>query len=470
MSRRMEKPRPVGNGHLIAVAIAGGLYGVALVLPALVFSRGSALETKPGYECLLMGWMGIFVGQFAWFANVPLVIAALLTLLRKHIAAAILASLAVAIGQLTWMLYLAPLPGDEGGVTKLDFQYPHAGFFVWIASMMSLFVSSIVLKLSPRLPEAPEAARRQAVGVDVAGGGLLDERARLNGEATEGLRAGIGAEAGGASSVAAKVTEVIRRAAGDFRHRRDPLCDVDRHPSVGQRSDLVAERGEDHEIVVRDVDEIEAEGDAGEPDHLVREAGFLDRGDHVVAQNDDPATAVRLARLRHLPDEARAYDHQAAVVQSRGCAAILHPGHGLDSDESIVRRVEPRQRSIERVAEHTVLRSREDRPRFVCPRAEYQARWIDRPRPRGQVVKGDRPRDLVRPEIDDCDVVALGDAGAPPAGHVGLRRRDLEVVRGVCGEPVGDRQLCLHRAAAGVDPGDDRLASVQDHDVAAERR
>lgn len=146
----MEQPRPPDHGPLFAVAIAGGTYVFALATPALVFLHGSSIEAKPGWECLMLGWMGMLVGQFAWLANVPLFIAALLTLVRKHTAAAVLASLAVGLAQLTWTLYLAPLPGDEGGVTTLVFQYPHVGFFLWIASMMSLFVASIVLKLRPR--------------------------------------------------------------------------------------------------------------------------------------------------------------------------------------------------------------------------------------------------------------------------------------------------------------------------------
>lgn len=50
---------------LAVVAVSLLLYLAACIMPAMVFDR----EQWTGLQVLVFGWQGIFLGQFAWYAN-----------------------------------------------------------------------------------------------------------------------------------------------------------------------------------------------------------------------------------------------------------------------------------------------------------------------------------------------------------------------------------------------------------------
>lgn len=107
------------------------LYLVSLVVPAIVFESrplfgGGGHEVLwPGFACLEIGWLAL-----PWYGNVALLGGAITYLLRRRLAAQVLAAIAFGLA-LTSFLYL----GED--VVAL-----HVGFYLWLASMAALFVAA----------------------------------------------------------------------------------------------------------------------------------------------------------------------------------------------------------------------------------------------------------------------------------------------------------------------------------------
>jgi hypothetical protein len=85
---------------------------------------------------LLIGWLGIFNGLVAWYANPLWLLSTLLVAFRRGIAPArIFAVLALLLGLSTFFFVHAELPGDEGGVSKMAFERVLAGGYLWLLSL-----------------------------------------------------------------------------------------------------------------------------------------------------------------------------------------------------------------------------------------------------------------------------------------------------------------------------------------------
>ncbi len=136
--------------RLAVVGLSASLYVVACATPALVFS-GRGIETWFGFEALLIGWLGAFLGHFAWYANLLLPIAWLLLVLRRSTAAIATTLFALLIAADTFRLYNGEIPGDEAGVTKLHFEYPHVGFAFWVLSMVVVLVGAVWFLVHDRI-------------------------------------------------------------------------------------------------------------------------------------------------------------------------------------------------------------------------------------------------------------------------------------------------------------------------------
>jgi hypothetical protein len=112
-----------------------GLYGLSLCLPAIVILDkplfgGAAYERALlGFQCVAIGWM-VVIG---WIANPLYLIAVILHALRKRDAGAVFAWLAV-VAALSSLLLV-------GADDWIGFEYPHVGFFAWLASMVVLAVA-----------------------------------------------------------------------------------------------------------------------------------------------------------------------------------------------------------------------------------------------------------------------------------------------------------------------------------------
>ncbi|WP_386780325.1 hypothetical protein [Luteolibacter ambystomatis] len=126
---------PSWKGRLIVGGATLVVFGVACALPAYYLKNG---DRWSGGQVLLMGWMGLFLGQLGWFANL-LYFPALITLLcRCWKTTVILAGVAFLIGLHSFALALQEIPLDEGGVNKTTVTAIGAAPVVWLASFVVL--------------------------------------------------------------------------------------------------------------------------------------------------------------------------------------------------------------------------------------------------------------------------------------------------------------------------------------------
>lgn len=115
------------------------LFGLALMTPALFFK---AKDSMPGFVALLIGWLGLFVGQFAWFANLFWGLGLLLLLLGRPKGAIVVIAVGLLIGLHTFALIGEELPGDEGGVTRTIVSSAGPGTYLWLSSFLTLLIAS----------------------------------------------------------------------------------------------------------------------------------------------------------------------------------------------------------------------------------------------------------------------------------------------------------------------------------------
>lgn len=117
------------------------LFVIACCSPALELTTTTREHTPVthlnmwGFQLLLRGFMGIFFGIIAWFAN-PLWVVALLLVSFKWVKAALAVSLASLVIAFTTFLAI----GKDLGVWQSDIYHQHPsallpGCFLWMASL-----------------------------------------------------------------------------------------------------------------------------------------------------------------------------------------------------------------------------------------------------------------------------------------------------------------------------------------------
>lgn len=131
----------------IMIGLSLAFYVAACALPALGFERtGGSHQPWGGGQALMTGWMGVFVGQFAWFAN-PLLLGAWICLaVRTRRWTLVFALGALLVGAHTLFLFGRPLPADESGSNKITLTQLLPGFYAWAASMVSVGLGGLLLR------------------------------------------------------------------------------------------------------------------------------------------------------------------------------------------------------------------------------------------------------------------------------------------------------------------------------------
>jgi hypothetical protein len=120
---------------LAAIAIS---WTVSLALPA-VDAAGSTLT---GFEVLLQGWRGVRAAVPAWLANPLFLIALVLSARRRAAAAALVASLAVALSLTSFVAReIAAASGVAVPPVRL-----HAGFYVWLGAQLALVAVALAAR------------------------------------------------------------------------------------------------------------------------------------------------------------------------------------------------------------------------------------------------------------------------------------------------------------------------------------
>jgi hypothetical protein len=146
-----QAPKPSWRGRLVVLFTCLAFFLTACACPALVFKNtNGSTEAMYGFSVLVVGWLGILVGQVAWYANFVIGLSLIFLLFRRWLTAALLALVAVAIAADTLLLFSKEIPADEGGVNKMYLVHIGPGFYFWVASMLVVVVGAIILRLRGR--------------------------------------------------------------------------------------------------------------------------------------------------------------------------------------------------------------------------------------------------------------------------------------------------------------------------------
>lgn len=139
----------VRNFLLARSLVAASLlaYCISLWMPAFEVLT-SRPETTPGYELLILGWTSVVLVRdeslflcFAWFAN----LAFLRTCLALRAGRSVDACASAAIGVVLAASFMLAKQTRMSGACELHPIKLHAGYFLWVASMVLALVASITI-------------------------------------------------------------------------------------------------------------------------------------------------------------------------------------------------------------------------------------------------------------------------------------------------------------------------------------
>jgi hypothetical protein len=143
------KPRYSWRGRLTVLAITGLLYLIACATPALEFDD-TQQSIFYGFHILIIGWLAALIAQFAWFANLILLVSIFLLLFRQWIATFIGSLLAFILALQTFMLFSQKIPADGAATRHLLLQNMKIGFYFWLASMLCIGIGALILRHGER--------------------------------------------------------------------------------------------------------------------------------------------------------------------------------------------------------------------------------------------------------------------------------------------------------------------------------
>jgi len=141
-------------GSLAVIFVSLILYVIACALPTMVFDK----QTWRGYEVLLGGWMGVFLGQFAWFAHFFWWLALVLAFFRRWFLTIALTALAFFIALDAFSFVGKTVPLDEAFVNTMIFKSYDVGFYFWLASILAVGIGALAVWVIERV--APKRSTR----------------------------------------------------------------------------------------------------------------------------------------------------------------------------------------------------------------------------------------------------------------------------------------------------------------------
>jgi hypothetical protein len=135
--------------HLLAAGVSLLLFAAAVSTPALVFRGTNGGQTMFGWEVLLLGALGMLIGQFAWCANPILLVGLITVVFRQRRLSRVIVAIALFVSANTALLLVQAVPADEGGVNSLYLQYFHVGTWLWFASIAAMGVAAMLIPKKP---------------------------------------------------------------------------------------------------------------------------------------------------------------------------------------------------------------------------------------------------------------------------------------------------------------------------------
>ena len=153
-----QRPKLPRREPLIGLAITLFFYLLGLFTPALIL-QGEGDTVWFGFRVLVIGWLGLLIGQFGWLANFPFLIGMILLLCRRWVGALLCAVLALLLALNTFLLYRQNIPVDEAATRYQNLDHLSYGFYLWLLSILALGVGALVLRKRERaIPYSPRQA------------------------------------------------------------------------------------------------------------------------------------------------------------------------------------------------------------------------------------------------------------------------------------------------------------------------
>jgi hypothetical protein len=131
------------------LGLSVALFAVSLTQDAYYISGDDPRAWAPAWSLLLMGWMGVFYGVFAWLGN-PLLIAGWLGFaFKSHRAGVALSGLALAF-MLSFLAHTTIVRSEAPTYARITGYGP--AYWLWIASAGAAVVAHIVARASKEAP------------------------------------------------------------------------------------------------------------------------------------------------------------------------------------------------------------------------------------------------------------------------------------------------------------------------------
>ena len=156
------------NYAIIAISLGWvsiACYVLSLAMPAFRFSPdepwvkfSGGNDLWSGLVVLMLGWVGIFQGVLAWFANPAWLVAVILLFRSRFKACAAWAFAAICLALTSY--FLNAIAADEGG-GEIHIQTMGSGFYVWLLSLLVLLIGSQYGCAAQSLNPAVEKTLRQ---------------------------------------------------------------------------------------------------------------------------------------------------------------------------------------------------------------------------------------------------------------------------------------------------------------------
>ena len=129
-TKNQYPPSNSQRGLLFGLTLA--LFVLSCTLPAMRLENGNPWD---GWDMLFFGFLGIFEGQFAWYANIPFVVSLVFVLLGWWRLLLILSAFQILIALDMLLFPGTELILDEGGVNKSRVAAFLPGAWVWLGTI-----------------------------------------------------------------------------------------------------------------------------------------------------------------------------------------------------------------------------------------------------------------------------------------------------------------------------------------------
>jgi hypothetical protein len=151
-------PHAFARSTWLILAVAVVLYASACGSTAMQFPPiNGRSQDWDGLSVLMIGWLGVFLGLFAWYANLGLFAAWTSMLLRSPVVAFVAGMIGLLISLDAFRVVGMELPADEAGVRKITPQALGVAYPLWTASL--LLTTGAALREALRERAARRASR-----------------------------------------------------------------------------------------------------------------------------------------------------------------------------------------------------------------------------------------------------------------------------------------------------------------------